>query len=344
LIDEEAFWNSIELEKRINMHKDLHIFLDSSFKSYCCYSTKENPDIKKKFDQTMGNIEKKLPGFENDYEYIEMPLSLLEYIGIGKLLAKFSEKERIELESCFLSLDSLNDVMSDAQNDIRRVEILDDCIQSIFHRLVRFFMCNVDPIVLVLKLDEKLNEYPLYKNVIAMRDCFDEWKSCLSNNGRNSPQFYLLCVHLAWNTMVRHKCKDKTVNRNFLRGLIIFCAAPEQSKCNLPGAALFAGLTGEILFRQYGELLDPNLIDLVCRGYFDIHLNKRVPVMVISTDLKKQKERLKNYITGVKDINIRVDIISFFPGYLILVDQSGLAKDVEVIDIAQMIEDNALNL
>ncbi len=324
------------------MRKKHLLILDTSFKSSFCYPTEKNSDIKKHFNKAMVNIANNFDGFEGDYEFIETPFSFLEYIGGGKLLAKFSEDEKIELERCFLSSENISDIMKNVQSNEQGCDVLDKYIQQTHKRLISFFMCNVKPKLLVSDANKKLNKFSVHENVGAIESRLLDWISCLSNNGIKSPEFELLCVHLAWNMMVRHKwCELEAINTNFINRLIAFYADPRQFKYNLPGSALFCALKGLIPFEAYGELLDQSLIDLVCRGHFDIYLNKWVPVMVLSTDLKKLEERLKSYITGVKYANSRLgkNAIPFTPGFFILVDQDGLVVPNGVINIAQRIAD-----
>lgn len=311
--------------------------LDSSFKSNSCYPTKKKSDIESHFSNLVQNIEKKLPGFEDDYEFIESPFSFLEYIGGGQIINELSENKKDELERCFALPTGLKEAMINASNDEQLAKVVDDFLLSNYHRLIYFFMCNIDPILLSLKTDTKLERFPVHENVIELEKRLREWRTCLSTNGRNSQIFYLLCIHFAWHMMVSHKWSDEEdLNRNLLHRLIAFYVASKQCEYNLPGAALFAALKKIILFPKCEQLLDSSLIDYVCRGYFDVQLNKWMPVIVVTSDLK-QKDRLREYISGANYTNavLNRNIITFVPGYLVLVGENGSLEEIEVIDISQ---------
>lgn len=323
------------------MCKKRLLILDTSFKSSFCYPTKKNPDIKKHFDKVLVNIGNEFDDFEGDYEFIETSFSLLEYIGCGRFLLNFSEAKKIEIEKCFLSLKNVSDAIKNGQSDEQCCYIVDEHIQQVYDRLVFFFMYNVDLISLVLKANQKLSRFSVHENVIEIENCLLDWINDLSNNGRDSFEYNLLCVHFAWNMMVRHKwCENEIIHSYVINRLIGFYADPRQFEHNLPGSALFGVLKGLNFFKSYGELLDPSLIDLACRGYFNVHLNKWESVIVLSADLG-QPERLKNYITGANDANSRLgrNAIVFNSGFFILVDQDGLVVPNGVINIAKMIAD-----
>ncbi len=348
------------------MNDEFYIFPDTSFKSRYCYfyvkkDNKNDIEIKKeleslrdKWDKAIENIIKKLPDFENEYDIITLPFSMLEDIGLGTLKQSLFEKNKRSFKKCFLKPRILNFFIKILGKTRLLIHFLDFFIFSrTMKKLIKFCEKTINTDEILEEIKKALSKKKYHENSLILVKNLERWKKYLQE--KQGENFQILCRDLAWDILTGHLWFEGMIDtRNWktiyerekyinLR-LIASYRYRRQTEENLSWSRLLAKHNDEMpkteiefrtkmkLFKSKSELLDPNLIESVCTG----HRGKKV--IVITCDADKMRERLEAHIKGIKYINkeLQKEVISFNPGYLIILKRDN-PSEIKVINIKELL-------
>ncbi|MGE0670648.1 MAG: hypothetical protein AB7H48_04275 [Parachlamydiales bacterium] len=219
-------------------------------------------------------------------------------------------------------------------------------------------------------------ENPCHEHASSISGLLEDWEKELEQ-GDKGYGFEVLVKHLAWHVLmsrvwlIGHVGEGADVEQfehNILLRLLHSYLMQMQDGSNLSGARLFArlerlGASGSSNPKKRWferpnlykggvgrELLDGDLAEFLVTGF--VVKKVRRPLIVITCDWRKQKERLKAIIRGVKYVNGILEVmhtrkelaitvpanIPVVPGIMILVDKDQ-KKSSEVINVQKLIEE-----
>ena len=361
--------------------------LDNGVKSrFATIDEADKEDTEKKWNWLVSEVIQLIPGFEGDHKIIDSPIANLELIGLGSFIKNLSQQEKDRIQGYFPNPEAFLYMMRgfrgmpiDPVKENKCIEFLSREISVVADALKYLMYHSLDRKELIEKSTAWQKKYSCHRHASIISRELEAWERALEE-GDKGLAFEILVRNLAWNILMRHewvmdasKGSDdfKEVcqyEKDIVLRLIYFYLMQMEDGANLSGAYLFSrlerlgGMSGKSceskkewdyrpsLFKKDKELLDSDLSEFLVTGY--VQDKQRHPLVVITCDRKKQKERLQAIIRGVKFVNKTLgdldsrggfdykipDLISINPGILIVVDQD-CQKLGEKIDVRQLIID-----
>ena len=340
-----------------------------------------------KWDWLIGETVRLIPELERDYTTIDTPAGFLEQINLGNFIDTLPQTYQDRIDAYFPMPEALYRTLKSFQQDALQYDPVG--VNKILHESISFLSREVLVTIEALKhlflqvIDRKeiieksvkwRRENPCHKHASSISGLLEDWEKELEQ-GDKGYGFEMLVRHLAWHVLMSRVWLIGRVGdgadvaqfeHNILLRLLHSYLMQMQDGSNLSGARLFArlerlGVSTSIkpkkrwlerpnLYKGGSgrELLDEDLAEFLVTGFV---ANKvRRPLIVITCDWKKQRERLKAIIRGVKYVNgilegmharkeLAITVpaqIPIVPGVMVLVDKDR-KKPSEAIDVQKLI-------
>jgi len=333
------------------------ILLDNSFREqYCYFAEVPHDDVYRKWNVVLDSIESKLPGFSNDYQFIDLPLCTFESLGLRRLV------NEEEIKKCF-SLIPIVHLEELGAEEI--ISSFDAQFCSTFEKLINYYSNSLYINKIISALNEKIQK-KLHSNVVELKNNLAKCREDLINNTREGCFFPQLCRDLAWDTLVKQeKWIDPSMSFKFqamtngakikidetviIERLIAYYLNNIKENDYLAGSVLFVKYANHLSARssknhskannpyKLQERVDPYLTEYACTGFYDDQSRKRKSVIVITGD-EDQKGRVQRYLCAKKKIYETIEAIGlshpFVPGYIIIIDPAKHEVRGDIINVA----------
>lgn len=333
--------------------------------------------------------ERLIPEIRGDYTTIDTPAGFLEQIHLGNLIDTLPQTYQDRIDAYFPMPQALCRTLRSFQQDASQCDPAD--VNKLLHESTEFisreilvtmealkylFFQVIDRKEIIAKSVKWRRENPCHKHALSISNMLEDWENGLEQ-GDKGFTFEMLVNHLAWHVLMSRvwligRVGDRgdvaQFEHNILLRLLHSYLMQMQDGSNLSGARLFArlerlGVSASTKSKKQWlarpnlykggagrELLDGDLAEFLVTG-FSLR-GVRHPLRVITCDWKKQKERLKAIIRGVKYVNgilegmhkrkeLAITVperIPIIPGVMILVDKHQ-KKPSEVIDVQKLIQE-----
>lgn len=342
-----------------------------------------------KWDWLISETVRLIPELERNYTTIDTPAGFLEQIHLGNLIDTLPQAYQDRIDAYFPMPQALYRTLKSFQQDALQCDAVS--INKILHESISFpsreilvtmealrhlFFQVIDRKEIIARSVKWRRENPSHKHASSISGLLEDWEKELEQ-GDKGYGFEMLVKHLAWHVLmsrvwligrVGEGADVEQFEHNILLRLLHSYLMQMQDGSNLSGARLFARLERlEVssstkpkkrwlerpnLYKGGAgrELLDGDLAEFLVTGF--VVKKVRHPLIVITCDWRKQKERLKAIIRGVKYVNgilegmharkeLEITIpthIPVVPGVMILVDKD--RKNLsEVIDVQKLIKE-----
>ncbi len=342
-----------------------------------------------KWDWLISESDRLIPEFRGDHTTVDTPAGFLEQIHLGNLIDTFPQTYQDRIDAYFPMPQALYRTLRSFQQDALQCDPTD--VNKLLHESISFlsreilvtmealkhlFLQVIDRKEIIAKSVKWRRENPCHKHALSISGLLEDWEKELEQ-GDKGFAFELLVKHLAWHVLmsrvwlvgrVGDGADVEQFEHNILLRLLHSYLMQMQDGSNLSGARLFARLerlgvsTSTKPKEQWlkrpnlykggagRELLDGDLAEFLVTGFALKEVRR--PLRVITCDWKKQKERLKAIIRGVKYVNgilegmhkrkeLAITVperIPVVPGVMILVDKDR-KKPSEVIDVQKLIQE-----
>ncbi len=346
-------------------------------------------ETQRKWDWLIGETIGLIPELERDYTTIDTPAGFLEQIHLGNLIDTLPQTYQDRIDAYFPMPQALYRTLKSFQQDALQCDPVG--VKKILHESTSFlsrevlvtmealrhlFFQVIDRKEIIEKSVKWRRENPCHTHALSISGLLEDWEKELEQ-GDKGYGFEMLVKHLAWHVLmsrvwligrVGESADVEQFEHNILLRLVHSYLMQMQDGSNLSGARLFAGLERlEVssstkpkkrwlerpnLYKggTSRELLDGDLAEFLVTGF--VAQKVRHPLIVITCDWRKQKERLKAIIRGVKYINgilegmharneLAITVpthIPVVPGVMILVDKDR-KKTSEAIDVQKLIQE-----
>jgi hypothetical protein len=345
----------------------------------------------KKWSWLVGECSGLIPGFEGEYTTIDSPFGFLEQIYLGKLIKDLPPKHKALIAEYFPKPEVLFHVLErfqgSALKDLTNADkVLDEAVHFLSREVLvtmdalkHLFLQIVDRKKLIKKSVAWSKEHSCHPHASSVSTKLKD-REMLLRKGDKGFGFEMLVRHLAWHVLMSHEWLMNANLENVpfpavcqfeqdiaLRILYSYLMQMEEG-ANLSAARLFSRLErlrGPNGFPQSKEewslrpnpfrwkdrdLLDGDLAEFLVTGF--MYKGKRHPLIGLTCDRQKLRERLTAIIRGIKYVNKLLDgmeqkgesphrvpaRIPICPGIMIVVDQYR-EKPTEKVDVQQLIEE-----
>lgn len=342
-----------------------------------------------KWDWLISESGRLIPELKRNYTTIDTPAGFLEQIHLGNLIDRLPRECRDRIDAYFPMPQALYRTLKSFNQDALRCDPIG--IKKILHESISFLSREILVTMEALRhlffqiIDRKdiiersvkwRRENPCHKHASSVSSLLEDWEKELEQ-GDKGHGFEMLVKHLAWHVLmsrvwliglVDESADVEQFEHNILLRLLHSYLMQMQDGSNLSGARLFArlerlGISASTKPKKQWlerpnlykggagrELLDGDLAEFLVTGF--VTQKVRHPLIVITCDWKRQKERLKAIIRGVKYVNGILDEmqkgkeveiktperIPVVPGVMVLVHKDQ-KKPSELIDIQKLIEE-----
>ncbi len=320
---------------------------------------------------------------------IDTPAGFLEQIHLGNLIDTLPQTYQDRIDACFPMPQALYRTLKSFQQDALQCDAVG--VNKILHESISFlsreilvtmealkhlFLQVIDRKEIITRSVKWRRENPCHKHASSILGLLEDWEKELEQ-GDKGYGFEMLVKHLAWHVLmsrvwligrVGEGLDVEQFEHNILLRLLHSYLMQMQDGSNLSGARLFArlerlGVSTSIKPKKQWlarpnlykggagrELLDGDLAEFLVTGF--VAKKVRHSLIVITCDWKKQKERLKAIIRGVKYVNgmlegmhARKELaiivpahIPIVPGVMILVDKDR-KKPSEAIEVQKLVQE-----